>query len=84
MYLKLIYKGRHMHSIQVYIDEELDSKSLEELKVMMLGLPHVTNVEVNASTPHDMLVEYEAHYNIPMLVMDKLHHKGLHPDIISA
>ena len=73
-----------MHSIQVYIDEELDSKTLQKLKSMMLGLPHVTNVEINSSTPHDLLVEYEAHHNIPMLVMDKLHHQGLHPDIISA
>lgn len=73
-----------MHSIQVYLDDDLDSKSLNELKLLMQGLPHVTNVELNISNPHDMLVEYEEHYNIPMLVMDKLHHKGLHPDIISA
>lgn len=73
-----------MHSIQVYIDEELDSKALEELKSLMQALPHVIHVELNSAHPHDMLVEYEKHYNIPMLVMDKLHHKGLHPDIISA
>jgi len=73
-----------MHSIQVYIDEKLDPKSLNELKQQMQSLPHVTNVEVNISQPHDLMVEYEAHYNIPMLVMDKLHHKGLHPDIVSA
>jgi len=73
-----------MHSIQIYIDEELDSKSLDDLRVLMQKLPHVTNVEINNARPHDMLVEYEEHYNIPMLVIDKLHHKGLHPDIISA
>ena len=73
-----------MHSIQVYIDEELDKKSLDELKLLMQELPHVTNVEINPAQPHDMLVEYEEHFNIPMLVMDKLHHRGLHPDIISA
>lgn len=73
-----------MHSIQVYIDEELDSKALNNLKALMQELPHVTNVEINNARPHDMLVEYEEHYNIPMLVMDKLHHKGLHPDIVSA
>lgn len=73
-----------MHSIQVYIDEELDPKSLNELKQYMQMLPHVTNVEVNFAQPHDLLVEYEEHFNIPMLIMDKLHHKGLHPDIISA
>ena len=73
-----------MHSIQVYIDDELDTKSLNELKALMQALPHVTNVEMNTARPHDMLVEYEENYNIPMLVMDKLHHQGLHPDIISA
>ena len=77
-------KGNVMHSIQVYIDEKLDPKSLTELKALMQSLPHVTNVEINTARPHDILVEYEEHYNIPMLVMDKLHHKGLHPDIISA
>lgn len=73
-----------MHSIQVYIDEKLDEKSLNELKLLMQGLPHVSNVEINTRQPHDLLVEYEEHYNIPMLVMDKLHHRGLHPDIVSA
>ena len=63
-----------MHTIQVHIDDDLDKKSLNELKILMQGLPHVTNVELNASTPHDMLVEYEENYNIPMLVIDKLHH----------
>ena len=73
-----------MHSIQVYIDDELDPKSVDELRLLMQELPHVTNVEINTARPHDMLVEYEKHYNIPMLIMDKLHHQGLHPDIISA
>ncbi len=56
-----------MHSIQVYLDDELDSRSLNELKLLMQALPHVTHVELNISNPHDMLVEYEAHYNIPTL-----------------
>lgn len=73
-----------MHSIQVYIDEKLDAHSLNELKILMQQLPHVTNVEVNSKQPHDLFVEYEENFNIPMLVIDKLHHKGLHPDIISA
>ena len=73
-----------MHSIQVYIDEALDASRLADLKSLVLALPHVVNVEINPATPHDLLVEYEEHFNIPMLVMDKLHHQGLHPDIISA
>lgn len=81
---ELIRRANRMHTIQVYIDDNLDSKSLNEVKQLMQGLPHVINVEINTARPHDMLVEYEEHYNIPMLVMDKLHHQGLHPDIISA
>lgn len=73
-----------MHTIQVYIEDDLDPKSLDEIKALMQALPHVTNVELNSLRPHDMLVEYEESYNIPMLVMDKLHHQGLHSDIISA
>lgn len=73
-----------MHTIQVYIDDDLDPKSLNELKSLMLALPHVTNVVINIARPHDLLVEYDEHYNIPVLIMDKLHHRGLHPDIISA
>ena len=79
-----LIKEYAMHTIQVYIDEELDQKSLNELKILMAALPHVTNVEINTSNPHDLLVEYEEYFNIPMLVMDKLHHKGLHSDIVSA
>lgn len=73
-----------MHTIQVYIDEKLDSSSQNELKILMMGLPHITNVEVNTRIPHDLFVEFEANYNIPMLVIEELHNKGLHPDIVSA
>ncbi|MFK5912806.1 MAG: hypothetical protein QM484_00405 [Woeseiaceae bacterium] len=73
-----------MHTIQVHIDENLSTEELNEVKQQMSQLPHVTNVEVDVRVPHDFLVEYENHYNIPMLVMDKLHHRGLHPDIVSA
>ena len=73
-----------MNTVQVYIDETLDPQRIENIKAMLMGIPHIHNVEMNNSMPHDMLVEYEEHYNIPMLVMDKLHHQGLHPDIISG
>jgi len=73
-----------MHTIQVYINEKLNLSSLNELKKLIMSLPHVTNVEVNTRVPHDLFVEFEANYNVPMLVIDQLHHKGLHPDIVSA
>ena len=73
-----------MHTIQVYIDETLSEEGLKTIKNMIRGIPHVTNVEANASAPHDVVVEYEEHHNIPMQVIDKLHDEGLHPDITSA
>lgn len=73
-----------MHSIQLYIDETLDANSLRSLKSQMQALPHIVNVEVNTKQPHDLFVEYEENFNIPMLIIDKLHHEGLHPDIVSA
>ena len=73
-----------MHTIQVHIDETLSEESLNMVKNMIRGIPHVTNVEANVKVPHDVVIEYEEHHNIPMQVMDRLHDQGLHPDITSA
>ena len=48
---ELIRRTNRMHTIQVYIDDDLDQKSLDELKLLIQGLPHVTNVELNSSSP---------------------------------
>jgi hypothetical protein len=49
-----------------------------------MALPHVNNVEIEAGKAHDMLVEFEEKHNIPMSIIDVLHHEGLHPDITAC
>ncbi|MCW9025406.1 MAG: hypothetical protein OQK73_12105 [Gammaproteobacteria bacterium] len=73
-----------MNTVQVYIDETLDSQGIDNIKTMVMAMPHVHNVEMNNSMPHDMLVEYDAHHNMPMEIIEKLEDEGIHPDIISA
>ena len=73
-----------MNSVQVYIDETLGPQGISIVKSLVMGIPHVHNVEMNASVPHEMVVEYDEHFNIPISIMEKLEGAGIHPDIISA
>ncbi|MDH5183968.1 MAG: hypothetical protein OEX12_08780 [Gammaproteobacteria bacterium] len=73
-----------MNMVQLYIDEELDTLNLEQVKNQLLSMPHVTDVELNFSNHHDMVVEYEAMGGMPMNIIDNLRQSGLHADIISA
>ena len=73
-----------MNSVQVYIDEMLEAGQLNAIKSLVLGIPHVHNVEVNSAVPHEMMIDFDAHYNIPMSILEKLESRGIHPDIISA
>ena len=73
-----------MHTVQVYIDETLEPEMVNEVKQEIMALPHVLNVEMNISVPHEMVIDFEENYNIPMEVMQKRESIGLHPDIISA
>ena len=73
-----------MHAIQVYIDDNLDQQQLEELRSTLMDLPHVQFVGINASRPHDLLVEYEHRYIMPMDIVKTLHLRGMHPDVISC
>lgn len=74
-----------MHAIQVYVDETLDSKGMDNVKSALLKIPYVKDVVVSISVPHDMVVEYdESDRTIPIKIMESLHQQGLHSDIISA
>ncbi len=73
-----------MHTIQVYIDETLDAKKLDELRKTLLSLPYVENVAMNTKTPHDVLIEYEEHHVMPMQIVEAMNRKGVHTDIISG
>ncbi len=73
-----------MNTVQVYIEESLNASRLQDVKKMMMTIPHVHNVEFNNKMPHDILVEFDANCNVPIAIVEKLESEGIHPDIISA
>ena len=70
-----------MNIMNIHIDETLDIQGIRKLKETLATLPHVINVELNTSLPHDLLVECEGHYNMPAIILDNLIQQGLHVDV---
>lgn len=70
-----------MDTMSIYIDETLGSRDISNLKDVLYGIPHIVNVEINPSEPHHVMIEYEAHYNIPVIVLNQLSEQGLHSDV---
>jgi len=73
-----------MNSITVYLDESLSTRDMVKLKHDIMALPHVADVEHPRHDGHDLTIDYEAHSDIPSIVLRALRAKGLHPDITSA
>lgn len=73
-----------MNIMSIYIDETLDDRDIKDLKEALTVVPHVLNVRLNSFVPHDLMVEYEEHHNMPVIILDKLSKQGLHPDIQSC
>jgi hypothetical protein len=73
-----------MHSINVHIDETMNDKAIDGLRRQLLDEPHVRHVEMRTERPHDMLVEFEEHHDVPMHVLEMLKHQGLHADIVGC
>jgi len=73
-----------MHTIYIRIDEKLDAKRMSTLQEGMQSVSHITDVEVNARTPHDMLVEFEEEHISPMAILRELGRRGVHADIMSG
>jgi hypothetical protein len=73
-----------MHSINVHIDENLSTMDINGLRNRLLEDPHVRNVEMRSEMPHDMLVEFDAHHEVPVHVLDMLKAQGLHADIVGC
>ncbi|MGD8547475.1 MAG: hypothetical protein PVH51_02250 [Thiohalophilus sp.] len=73
-----------MRAIQIHFHDRLDNQKLDHVRHELMALPHVNNVEIEAGKAHDMLVEFEEKHNIPMSIIDVLHHEGLHPDITAC
>lgn len=70
-----------MDTMSIYIDETLAKGDINNLKDTLCAIPHVVNVELNPFLPHIVTVDYEEHFNIPVIVLNKLSNQGLHPDI---
>ena len=70
-----------MNIVNIHIDETLDAGRIEELKKELMRVPHVCNVEMNPAVPHDLMVEYEEHHDMPMTLLSRLSQQGLHTDI---
>ena len=70
-----------MNIVSIHIDETLADRDIKQLKQTLSAVPHVVNVELNTSVPHDLMVEYEEHHNIPVILLDRLSRQGLHSDI---
>jgi hypothetical protein len=73
-----------MHTIYLRIDEELDETGMSTLKEGMRALSHITDVEIHARTPRDMLVEFEEEHISPMAILRELGRRGVRADIMSG
>lgn len=70
-----------MNIMSIHIDEMLDSSGIKRLKKALATLPHVINVELSRSHPHDLLVECEGDCNMPTIILASLNQRGLHVDL---
>ena len=73
-----------MNSVTVHIHETLSTREILKLKHQILTIPFVKDVEHPRHDLHDLTIDYQAHRNLPGLVLERLRSQGLHPDITSA
>ena len=73
-----------MNIMNIHIDETLSNRDIRKLKNVLIAVPHVINVELNSSVPHDLMVEFEAHNNMPVIILNNLSRQGLHSDMQSC
>lgn len=73
-----------MNTINIHIDETIDHHEIGALYEELMTTQYVRNVEVRAAQPHDMLVEFDEHHNMPMHLLEMLQSKGLHADIVGC
>ncbi len=73
-----------MHTIYLRIDEDLDETGMKTLKEGISGVSYITDVEIHARTPHDMLVEFEEEHISPMKILRELGRRGVHADIMTG
>ncbi len=73
-----------MNTVRIYVDEDLDQPQRSKLVNIIREMSHVVDVEIGRNEPHEVVIEYEEHHNIPIRLIETLRMQGFHPDIISA
>jgi hypothetical protein len=73
-----------MSTVCIHIDEGLNEQELEAIRTELMHIPHVRHVALNPRMPHDLVVEYDAHCNMPIKILHRIERRGLHPDIVSG
>lgn len=73
-----------MNTINLYINETLGDRQFHSLQQSLLSNAHVRDVHFNPNIPHDLLVEFDEHENMPMHVLDMIKAQGLHADIVGC
>jgi len=73
-----------MNAVRIYIDEDLNQPMRSKLESTIKKLPHVVDVEFGRNESHEVVVEFEGHVNMPVMLINTLRRQGFHPDIISA
>lgn len=73
-----------MNTVNIHINESINHHQMGELYQQLMTTPYVRNVELRAAQPHDMLVEFEEHHNMPMHLLQLLQQRGLHADIVGC
>lgn len=73
-----------MNTINIHIDETIGSSEISGLRQELLSDPHVHNVMFNSDMPHDVVVEFDEHENVPIHLLDVFKEHGLHADIVGC
>ena len=73
-----------MNTINLHIDERIGMQEWGKLQSALMTTEHVRDVQFNPGMPHDMLVEFDEHENVPIHVLEVLRGQGLHADIVGC
>lgn len=70
-----------MHTVHIHIDEMLGQAQLENLEQALMHRPYVAGVAYSNKSPHDLLVDYDAHHIHPIDILQNIAYAGLHTDV---
>lgn len=73
-----------MHTVNIHIDETIGRQDMGMLYKELMSSPHVKNVELREAQPHDVMVEFDEHHNMPMQLLGMLQQHGFHADIVGC